>query len=267
LCIGYNETGVAVASESCALEVCGFGDIRDIEPGEVVVAENGAVTSQGVRLARDKDVCGSSGLCIFEYVYFARPDSVIDGLSVDKARFRMGKVLADECPADADIVCGVPDSGLIAASGYSVQSGLPLFAGFMMNRYLGRSFIYMTQSQRESVVRLKLNPLAANVRNQRVVLIDDTIVRGTTTTHIVTSLKNAGAKEVHVRISSPPSRYTCHYGTDIDAENLIINKMDVEGIRRRIGADSLGYISIEGLKRACKRSRRDFCTACFTGEE
>ena len=263
LCIGQNETGFAVASESCALDTCGFAFLRDVLPGEVVVIENGKITQQGIRLEQKE---ADRGLCIFEYVYFARPDSIIDGLSVYEARYNMGIQLAQEYPVDADVVCGVPDSGLNAASGYSAESGIPLVCGFEKNRYIGRSFIYPTQIQRDSAVRLKLNPLAATVRGKRVVLVDDSIVRGTTSEKIVRSLKNAGAAEIHIRISSPPFRPTCHYGTDIDDENnLIANKMELDEIRKKIGADSLGFISIDGLKKACGKSNLPFCTACFTG--
>ena len=206
----------------------------------------------------------AGGLCIFEYVYFARPDSVIDGLSVYEARCRMGRILAREHPADADIVCGVPDSGLEAAAGYSAESGLPLATGFMKNRYVGRSFIFPTQTQRDTAVRLKLNPLSAVVRGKRVVLVDDSIVRGTTCEKIVRSLRAAGAAAVHVRISSPPFRHTCHYGTDIgDEENLIAGRMGMDAVCRSIGADSLGYISLPGLREACRGCTTPFCTACF----
>ena len=263
LCIGRSGVGYAAASESCALEVCGFEFLRDVLPGEIIVMENGRITFEGVKLDKAED---HGGLCIFEYVYFARPDSVIDGLAVFEARYNMGLVLAEEHPAPADIVCGVPDSGLDAASGYSAKSGIPLAAGFVKNRYIGRSFIYPTQTLRDSAVRQKLNPLAASIREKKVVLVDDSIVRGTTSEKIVKSLKYAGAKEVHVRISSPPFRHTCQYGTDIDSEeNLIANKMSLDNIRRKIGADSLGYISIDGLKRACSKCSLDFCTTCFTG--
>ena len=263
LCVGRSGIGYAVASESCALEVCGFEFLRDVLPGEIIVLENGAITSQGVKLAKKEY---GHGLCIFEYVYFARPDSVIDGVSVFEARHNMGLVLAGEYPVEADMVCGVPDSGLDAASGYSVKSGIPLAAGFVKNRYIGRSFIYPTQTQRDSAVKQKLNPLAANIRGRRIVLVDDSIVRGTTSEKIVRTLKGAGAKEVHMRISSPPFRHTCHYGTDIDSEeNLIANRMGLGEIREKIGADSLGYISINGLKQACGKCALDFCTACFTG--
>jgi len=263
LCIGKSRSGMAVASESCALEACGFKFIRDVNPGEMVVMENGEIVHEETVLYGSQD---NAGLCIFEYVYFARPDSVIDGLSVYEARFSMGTVLAEEHPADADMVCGVPDSGLEAAAGFSAVSGIPLAPGFVKNRYIGRSFIYPTQDMRDSAVMLKLNPLSANIRGRRIVLVDDSIVRGTTSERIVRSLKNAGAKEVHMRISSPPFRYTCHYGTDIDnEENLIANKMRTDEICRKIGADSLGYISIEGLRRACGKCRLSFCTSCFTG--
>jgi len=263
LCIGRSAVGCAIASESCALDACGFEFVRDVLPGEVIVIENGKITHQGVELNKKDEGCG---LCIFEYVYFARPDSVIDGLSVYEARYNMGYVLAEEYPVDADVVCGVPDSGLDAAYGYSSKSKIPLAAGFVKNRYIGRSFIYPTQMQRDSAVRLKLNPLLASIRGRRVVLVDDSIVRGTTSEKIVRSLKNAGAKEVHMRISSPPFRYTCHYGTDIDSEeNLIANRMNLDQICSKIGADSLGYISIDGLKRACEKCALPFCTACFTG--
>ena len=263
LCIGRSDAGYAVASESCALDACGFELVRDVQPGEIVIIENGAITHQGIHLTKKNANCG---LCIFEYVYFARPDSVIDGLSVYKARNNMGYVLAEEYPVDADVVCGVPDSGLDAAYGYSAKSGIPLAAGFVKNRYIGRSFIYPTQSQRDSAVRLKLNPLSASIRGKRVVLVDDSIVRGTTSEKIVRSLKNAGAKEVHLILSSPPFRYTCHYGTDIDSEeNLIANRMSLDEICRKINADSLGYISLEGLKRACEKCTLPFCTACFSG--
>ncbi len=261
LCLGKSNSGIAVASESCALESCGFEFMRDILPGEVVVIENSEIVSENVELKKSDDF---GGLCIFEYVYFARPDSTLDGLNVYEARHNMGAILAREYPVDADVVCGVPDSGLEAAIGYSRESGIPLVSGFFKNRYIGRSFICPTQTQRESAVRLKLNPLSANICGKRIVLVDDSIVRGTTSEKIVKSLKNAGAKEVHMRISSPPFRHTCHYGTDIDnEENLIANKMSINDICRKIGADSLGYISIDGLKKACGKCKTSFCTSCF----
>lgn len=265
LCIGGNADGIAIASESCALDTCGFNFIRDVRPGEVIIIENGKITYEEIVLKNKEE---GAGLCIFEYVYFARHDSVIDGLSVYDARVNMGVTLAEEYPVEADIVCGVPDSGLEAAIGYSMRSKIPLAPAFVKNRYIGRSFIYPTQDMRDSAVRLKLNPLRANIEGKRIVLVDDSIVRGTTSEIIVRSLKNAGAKEVHMRISSPPFRYTCHYGTDIDSEsNLIANNMSIDEICRQIGADSLGYISIEGLKKACKKCNLNFCTGCFTGHK
>ncbi|MCL2212679.1 MAG: amidophosphoribosyltransferase [Oscillospiraceae bacterium] len=262
LCIGESEIGIAVASESCALESCGFKFVRDVQPGEVIIVEDGVVNSKGVLLTEKEAGCG---LCIFEYVYFARADSIIDGLSVYDARRKAGAILAREHPIDADLVCGVPDSGLEAAYGYSRESGIPLASAFVKNRYIGRSFIYPTQSQRDAAVKLKLNPLAASVVGKRIVLIDDSIVRGTTSGKIIRNLKNAGAAQVHMRISSPPIRHVCHYGTDIDSEeNLIINKMNIEEICRHIGADSLGYISLEGLRQACDGCSLSFCTNCFS---
>jgi len=266
LCIGKNGIGCAVASESCALETCGFEFVRDVQPGEVVLIENGEVTQQITINDEQGTAKCEHGLCIFEYVYFSRPDSVIDGLNVYEARYNMGYALAREYPVEADAVCGVPDSGLDAAFGYSAASGLPLVTGFVKNRYIGRSFIYPTQTKRDSAVRLKLNPLSANIKGKRIVLVDDSIVRGTTSEKIVRNLKNAGAKEVHMRISSPPFRHTCHFGTDIDNEdNLIANNMSLDEICRKIGADSLGFISIDALKDACNKCRLPFCTACFTG--
>ena len=272
LCIGKSNIGYAVSSESCALETSGFEFLRDVQPGEVIMIDNGEITqTQFMPQKKAHGVCAgcavsSGGLCIFEYVYFARPDSVIDGLSVYESRYNMGQALAREYPVDADAVCGMPDSGLDAACGYSAASGIPLVSGFVKNRYIGRSFIYPTQSKRDSAVRLKLNPLASNIRGKRIVLVDDSIVRGTTSDKIVKSLKNAGASEVHMRVSSPPFRHTCHFGTDIDSEeNLIANNMSLDEICRKISADSLGYISIDALKDACKKCRLSFCTACFTG--
>lgn len=263
LCIGQNERGIAVASESCALESCGFSFVRDILPGELVEIFDGKIIGSEVALTEKTEGCG---LCIFEYVYFSRTDSIIDGLSVYKARFEMGRQLAREHPVDADVVCGVPDSGLEAAAGFAAESGLPFVTGFVKNRYIGRSFIYPSQEQRENAVRMKLNPLRENVQGKRVVLVDDSIVRGTTSEQIVRLLRQAGAKEVHFRVSSPPFLHTCLYGTDIDREeNLIANRLSLNGICKRIGADSLGYISVHGLKEVCSPSKRRFCTRCFTG--
>ena len=261
LCIGENENGVAVASESCALDNCGFNFLRDVRPGEVVVIENGKVIHTEIFSKP-----GRTSMCIFEYVYFARRDSVLDGLSVYEARVNMGRMLAREHPVEADMVCGVPDSGLDAAIGYAMESGIPLGTGFVKNPYIGRSFIFPTQQQRENAVNMKLTPLRAAVEGKRVVLVDDSIVRGTTSPRTVQAMRRAGAKEVHMRISAPPFMHTCYFGTDIgDERTLLANQLKLEEICKRIGADSLGYISVDGLLDACKGCALDFCTGCFTG--
>jgi len=264
LCLGAGDAGYAVASESCALDSAGFEFLRSVAPGELVVIpkdSKGKIQSHKI----DSDTTNKTGgLCIFEYVYFARPDSVIDGLSVYEARHNMGRALAEEFPIVADIVCGVPDSGLEAAQGYSAESGIPLSTAFVKNRYIGRSFIYPTQKQREGAVKIKLNPLRSAIEGKRVILVDDSIVRGTTSAKIIQNLKNAGAKEVHMLISSPPFKHTCNYGTDIDSEDkLIANQMSLDEICQKIGADSLGYISLEGLKRSCMKNGINHCVACF----
>ncbi|MCD8009628.1 MAG: amidophosphoribosyltransferase [Lachnospiraceae bacterium] len=262
LCLGENEYGVCVASETCALDSCGFTFVRDIEPGEVVVIEDGRVTHSEIFTVGRQE-----GLCIFEYVYFARSDSVIDSQSVYEARLNMGKILAREYPVEADVVCGAPDSGLDAAAGYSIESGIPLVTGFVKNRYIGRSFIFPSQAQRKNAVKMKLNPLRPAVEGKRVVLVDDSIVRGTPNDLSIANLRHAGATGGHVRISSPPFLHSCYYGTDVAEESqLIANQLSIEEICRKIGADSLGYISIEGLKEACRGSRRQFCTGWVLGE-
>ena len=261
LCLGESREGLAVASESCALDSCGFSFLRDVAPGEIVLLERGRLTHSERCLAAPRQ-----SLCVFEYVYFARPDSVIDGLSVYEARLNMGRALAREHPVEADLVCGVPDSGLEAAMGYALESGIPYASGFVKNRYIGRSFIFPTQAQREHAVDLKLNPLRSAVEGKRVVLVDDSIVRGTTCARIVSAMRRAGAKEVHLRISSPPFTHTCHFGTDIgDEENLIANRLTLREIEAQTGADTLGYISLEGLRQACRGSRLPLCDGCFTG--
>jgi amidophosphoribosyltransferase len=262
LCLGESDAGVIAASETCALDSCGYRFLRDVQPGEIVQIRDGKIRHSEIFLQAER-----KSLCVFEYVYFARPDSVIDGLSVYEARLNMGRELAREHPVEADLICGVPDSGLEAAMGYALESGVPLGEGFVKNRYIGRSFIFPTQKQRENAVDVKLNPLRTAVEGKRVVLVDDSIVRGTTSASIVAAMRRAGAKEVHVRVSAPPFRHTCYFGTDIDSEeNLIANKLTIEDIGKRIGADSLGYISVEGLLRACKGSNLELCMGCFTGE-
>jgi len=261
LCIGKNESGVAVTSESCALDTCGFNFVRDVKPGEIIVIENGEITYEEAALTPK---IKNTGICIFEYVYLARPDSFIDNLSVIEARMNMGRILAKENPVKADAVCGIPDSGLEAAIGYSEASGIPLVSGLMRNRYIGRSFIYPTQAQRETAVKLKFNAFKANIEGKNIILVDDSIVRGTSMKIIVNMMKNAGAKEVHIRISSPPAKYVCNYGIDTKSEkDLIASRMSISELCREIGADSLGYISIEGLKEACGKCSLPLCTHCF----
>lgn len=261
LCLGRVDDDWVVSSESCALDSIGAQFVRDIRPGEIVVIDRSGVSSIETH-------CGKEGsMCVFEYVYFARPDSVIEGSGVHMARLRAGKFLWREHPVEADIVIGVPDSGLDAALGFSQESGIPYGIGFIKNRYIGRTFIQPSQAERTNSVKIKLNAVASTVKGKRVVMIDDSIVRGTTSQRIVRLLRDAGASEVHVRISSPPFISPCYFGTDIDSkENLIACKMSVEEICREIGADSLGYLSVENVKRLAGNARCGFCTGCFTGD-
>ena len=263
LCYGRTEDGrYVVASESCALASVGAGFIRDLEPGEILVFEKGGVRSIRTHCGREK-----KSLCIFEYIYFARPDSVIDGCSVHSARVRAGEFLAAQHPVDADIVIGVPDSGLDAALGYARASGIPYGIGFIKNKYIGRTFIAPGQQSREDKVRIKLNPIADTVRGKRVVMIDDSIVRGTTSARIVKLLREAGAAEIHMRVSAPPFLNPCYYGTDIDScENLIACHHTVEEIAEIIGVDSLGFLSVENAKKLASGAySEEYCTACFDG--
>ena len=263
LCYGKTPDGTyVIASESCALDSVGADFIRDVEPGEIVVFDK-----NGIRSIKDHCNRVLKHFCVFEYVYFARPDSVVDGCNVHQARCRAGELLAKEHPVDADIVIGVPDSGLDAAIGYSKESGIPYEIGFIKNKYIGRTFIAPGQQTRMDKVRIKLNPVADVVRGKRVVLIDDSIVRGTTCARIVKLLRDAGAKEVHMRISSPPFINPCYYGTDIDSkDHLIACRYGVEQITKIVGADSLGYLSIEGIKCIAGCDAKDtYCTACFDG--
>ena len=260
LCIGKLGESIVFASESCALDAVGARFVRDIEPGEIVVADDRGITSIRTH-------CGKKGsLCIFEFIYFARPDSVIDGCSVHQARLRAGELLARRHPVDADVVIGVPDSGLDAALGYARESGIPYGVGFIKNRYVGRTFIVPGQEQRENAVRIKLNPVSETVQGKRVVLIDDSIVRGTTSQKIVKLLRDAGAAEVHMRLSSPPFLYPCYFGVDVDSsENLIAYTHTLEEIREIIGADSLGYLGIDDLVHLVPECPYGICDACFTG--
>ena len=262
LCIGKTDGGAyVIASESCALDTIGAHFIRDIKPGEIVT-----VSTQGV--SSDTTHCGGKcGLCVFEYIYFARPDSVIEGSSVQHARMKAGEYLAKESPVDADIVIGVPDSGLDAALGYSRESGIPYGVGFIKNKYIGRSFIQPNQDQREDAVRIKLNAIKENIKNKRVIMIDDSIVRGTTCARIVSLLREAGAKEVHMRVSSPPFKFPCYFGTDVDSrENLIACKYNtVDEIAEVIGVDSLAYLSVDATHHLAENTHIEFCDGCFTG--
>lgn len=263
LCYGIREDDGAyiIASESCALGAVGAKFVRDLKPGEILV-----FTKDGVESITDH--CGEScpRLCVFEYVYFARPDSVIDGCCVHEARVRAGRYLAQEHPVEADVVVGVPDSGLDAALGYSRESGIPYAPGLLKNRYIGRTFISPGQKSRENLVRMKLSPIASVIAGKRVVLVDDSIVRGTTCGQIVNLLRAAGAKEVHMRISSPPFKFPCYYGTDISSKDkLIANKYPLEEIAGVIGVDSLGYLSVENAMKLSGETK-EYCNACFTGE-
>ncbi|WRS26463.1 amidophosphoribosyltransferase [Oscillospiraceae bacterium MB08-C2-2] len=260
LCIGRVGESIIFASESCALDTMGATLIRELKPGEIVVAD-----SDGLRSIETH--CGSKGnLCVFEFVYFSRPDSVIEGADVHKARQRAGAFLALESPVHADVVIGVPDSGLDAALGYSMQSGIPYGVGFIKNRYVGRTFIQPTQNQREDAVKIKLNVIASTVKGKRVIMIDDSIVRGTTSGRIVKLLREAGAKEVHMRVSAPPFLNPCYFGTDIDSrDHLIACQKTIPQIRDYIGVDSLAYLSVENVQKIAEGANCGFCVGCFSG--
>jgi len=258
LCIGKIGRYYCLASESCALDTIGAEFVRDVEPGEIVaIDEEGLHSRRGLNKTK-------RAACAFEYIYFARPDSTMDQLNIAESRRKMGIELAHECPIDADLVIAVPDSGTASALGYATALGIPFGEGLIKNRYVGRTFIQPTQAMREVAVRLKLNANASVLKDKRVVMIDDSIVRGTTSSKLVDMVKKAGAKEVHFLISSPPVAYPCFYGIDTaEREKLIVNQLDVEGIRKYVGADSLHYISEEGLLRAL--GTEDVCLACFNG--
>ena len=262
LCIGtFPDGGYVLASESCAMPAVGAAFLRNVEPGEMIVLTPEGTLQSDRRFVRT----APKTTCIFEYIYFARPDSVLDGVSVHAARKKAGELLAQTHPAEADVVIGVPDSGLDAALGFAQTSGIPYGIGLIKNKYIGRTFIAPTQSERVSAVRLKLSPIAETVAGKRIVLIDDSIVRGTTSRRIVNLLREAGASEIHVRISSPPFLHPCYYGTDIDSEeNLIANHHTVQEIAALIGADSLGFLPAEVLPQLADSDA--ICTACFTGD-
>jgi amidophosphoribosyltransferase len=256
---GFAETWL-VASETCAFDLLNAEYVREVEPGEMVRISRSGIES--IRFGRPKQ----HQQCIFEHVYFSRPDSIIFGRSVNESREKLGRFLAREHPADADIVVPVPDSGVPAAVGYALESGIPFRMGLIRNHYIGRTFIEPSQEIRSFGVKLKLNPIRKVIEGQRVVLVDDSIVRGTTSRKIVRMVREAGAKEVHVRISCPPTVSPCYYGVDTPTrEELIASSHTPEEIRNFLGADSLGYISLSALRRAVNDTRGDFCTACYTG--
>ena len=259
LCIGKRDNAYVLSSESCALDTVGAEFVRDVEPGEIVT-----ITQDGIQ--SDKSLAiKDTAKCIFEYIYFARPDSYIDGISVNSSRITAGRILAQTHPADADIVVGVPESGNAAAMGFALESGIPYGIAFVKNSYVGRTFIKPKQSARESSVRVKLNALKEVVNGKRVVMIDDSIVRGTTSARIVKMIKDAGATEVHVRISSPPFLYPCYFGTDVpSSDQLIAFNHSVEEICEMIGADSLGYLDIDRLSELID-GNMGYCNACFSG--
>ncbi len=278
LCIGRVGDAFVLASESCAIDAVGGEFVRDVAPGEIVTLTSAGLASEifrpapvqvqlsipGILPAASTPAAG--GLCLFEFVYFSRPDSFLDGASVYESRLSAGHTLAAESPADADLVIGAPDSGIVAAIGYSRQSGIPYGSGLLKNRYVGRTFIQPTTIQRELSVSLKFSALRRSVEGKRLVMVDDSIIRGTTTRRIVTLLKDAGAKEVHVRIASPPVVFPCFYGVDISTQaELSAADMDVDQIRTMIGADSLGYLSLDGLRASTLGLRGGLCASCFDG--
>ena len=259
LCYGVRDDGAyIIASESCAITAAGAKFVRDVEPGEILV-----FTPEGIVSRREHCQQERKRFCVFEYIYFARPDSIIDGIPVHEARLRAGSILAHLYPTDADIVIGVPDSGIDAAIGYSRYSGIPYEIGLIKNKYIGRTFI--APDHRMDQVRIKLSAVPGTVKDKKIILVDDSIVRGTTSKRIVSLLREAGAKEVHMRISAPPFLHPCYYGTDIDSEeNLIATHKSVEEIAKQIGVDSLGYLPVSKLKELAGTS--DLCTACFDGD-
>jgi len=260
LCIGSLGDGWVLASETCALDLLGAKFIRDVEPGEMVTIDDRGLSSE--RFAPT-----TSAACIFEHVYFARPDSTLMGQNVYATRYRMGQRLAEEAPATAELVMPVPDSGVPAAQGFAAASGVPYGEGFVKNRYVGRTFIQPTQSMREQGIRMKLNPLREVIAGRRVIVVDDSIVRGNTTRQLVQMLREAGAREVHMRISSPPIKWPCFYGIDMPDQNeLIGSQLAVDEIRARVEADSLAYLSLDGMVAATEVPGDQFCTACFSSD-
>lgn len=260
LCLGTIDSGWVIASETCALDHIGAHFLREVEPGEIIV-----IGTKGLKSFKEESNC--KALCIFEYIYFARPDSVIQNRLLYPARQLMGQILAREYPVEADMVMGVPDSATAAGIGYSQVSGIAYCEGLLKNRYVGRTFIEPDQRLRELGVKLKFNPLSEMIAGKRLVVVDDSIVRGTTTPRVVSLLKKAGAKEVHLRICAPPIRYPCFFGVDMATRwELIAAQKTIPEIRDFVGADSLGYLSIEGLIEAVALPKEIFCLACFTGD-
>ncbi len=261
LSMGRLNGGWVLASESCALQTVGASEIREVPPGQIVV-----IDAQGARM-EEGAAPGKRSLCIFEYIYFARPDSVLDGQLIHEVRQELGRQLAREHPVDADLVMAVPDSATPAAIGYAQESGIPYSEGLIKNRYIGRTFIQPDDRLRKAGIALKFNPLSQVLEGKRVIVVDDSIVRGNTSRPIVDLLRRAGAKEVHMRISSPPIQHPCFMGVDMATyEELIAHRLSVEEIRQEIGADSLGYLSMPGLIHAVERPMGEYCTSCFTGE-
>ena len=262
LCLGTVDDDVVVASESCALDAVGANFLRDVKPGEIVV-----IDSNGIQSHMMENIPKKSALCIFEYVYFARHDSIIDGCSVYHARQEAGRLLAKYYGVEADIVAGVPDSANVAARAYAEESGIPFVEALAKNRYVGRTFIQPDQRQRENSLSVKMNALRANIRGKRLIIIDDSIVRGTTMRKIIKMLRDAGAKEVHIRICSPIVKHPCHLGIDIQTYSQPIGAYrDENQICKCIGADSVRYLSVKHLVESCKKSNLNFCLGCFTGE-
>lgn len=259
LVLGLINSSYLLASETCAFDLVGAKYVREIKPGEMVIIDQKGVNSYTIKQPK------KLAQCIFEHIYFARPDSIVFGESVHKIREKMGRVLAREHPAKADLVVPVPDSGISAALGYAKESGIPYTMGLTRNHYIGRTFIQPLQLVRDMEVRIKLNPIREVLNGKRVVLVDDSIVRGTTSKKIIGLLREGGAKEIHFRISSPPIRFPCFFGIDTPVQKeLIASTHTVEQIRRKVGADSLGYLSLKGLL-SCVKNSKDYCTACFTG--
>ncbi len=262
LCMGKLDDKIIFASESCAFDAIGATFVRELEPGEIVVVEDGNIKSFLDNVKEKQNIC------IFEYIYFSRPDSVINGQLVNDSRRMAGSILAKEHPVDADIVIGVPDSGIAAAYGYAKQSGIPLEEGFIKNRYITRTFIKPTQDERKIAVSLKLSPIKKYVEGKKIVMIDDSIVRGTTSQKIINFLRDAGAKEVHVRISSPPFLWPCYFGTDVPRRSDLVSvNHSLEETTKLIGADSLGFLSIESLSKIIPDAKmQGFCSGCFSGK-